>query len=122
MEAVTFPATPSAIRRARHHLLAFLAADDVAEEACATAGLLTSELATNAVMHAGTDFTLAADVGRESLRVEVRDGSTELPEVRRPVAGAVGGRGLHLVQELSSGWGTDVEGRGKRVWFELGRR
>jgi anti-sigma regulatory factor (Ser/Thr protein kinase) len=121
MEAVTFPATPSAIRRARHHLVAFLLADDVDADACATAGLLASELATNAVMHAGTDFTLAADIGRDAVRVEVSDGSTELPEVRRPPAGAVGGRGLHLVQELSSGWGTDVEGRGKRVWFELAR-
>jgi len=120
LERTNFPGTPSAVRSARHQLLDFLD-DAVSEDTSATAGLLASELATNAVMHAGTAFTLTADLAPASLRVEVEDGSDHLPAVRQPRPRAIGGRGLHLVQELSSRWGADSVAGGKRVWFELPR-
>jgi hypothetical protein len=33
--------------------------------------------------------------------------------------GAEGGRGLFLVEHLSTGWGSVADGAGKTVWFEL---
>jgi anti-sigma regulatory factor (Ser/Thr protein kinase) len=120
LERTTYPATPVAVRSARHHLIDFLD-DAVSEDTSATAGLLASELATNAVMHAGTGFTMVADLAPSSLRVEVEDGSEDLPAVRNMRPNAVGGRGLHLVKELASRWGTETLPSGKRVWFELPR-
>lgn len=120
MERTAFPGTAAAVRQARHHLLAALH-DVVSEDVGATAGLLASELATNAVMHANSAFTLSADVGADRLRVEVEDGSSRMPTLRRIPLQAIGGRGLHLVDVLSSRWGAEPLGGGKRVWFELPR-
>jgi anti-sigma regulatory factor (Ser/Thr protein kinase) len=120
LERTTFPGTSRAVRTARHRLLDFLD-DAVSEDTSVTAGLLATELATNAVMHAGTEFTLSADLAPGSLRVGVEDGSDDLPAVRSLPRRELGGRGLHLVKELSSRWGADTLPSGKRVWFELPR-
>lgn len=81
--------------------------------------LLTSELVTNAVRH-GTGpvcVTVAWDDGR--VRVEVEDQSPEWPVVQPVDRDAVNGRGLILVESLSSGWGVLAGGTGKTVWFTL---
>lgn len=88
--------------------------------------LITSELATNAVVHGGGRFTvLVSNTGR-GVRVEVCDGSTAMPE-KRPLpeidleGGPPGGRGLHVVDGLASRWGSELDDSTgtKRVWFEL---
>ena len=38
---------------------------------------------------------------------------------RQPSVEATGGRGIPLVDQLSSVWGVDRTNDGKRVWFEL---
>ena len=53
------------------------------------------------------------------LRVAVGDGSERLPVRRQPSVEATGGRGIPLVDQLSSVWGVDRTNDGKRVWFEL---
>jgi anti-sigma regulatory factor (Ser/Thr protein kinase) len=80
--------------------------------------LAVSELVTNAVEHAGTSIDLRAGVGDGRLRVEVADGSGDLPHARTPDAGRLGGRGLHLVQQLADRWSVDTTPVGKTVWFE----
>ena len=87
--------------------------------------LLTSEVVSNAVVHAAT--RLALDVGwdedAEVLRIEVHDGSAVVPQIRNPTEGATGGRGMLLVERLARRWGTHAEGGGgKVVWFELAAR
>lgn len=84
-----------------------------------TALLLTNELVTNALLHAGTDVTVVLQKKPGRLRVAVGDGSERLPVRRQPSVEATGGRGIPLVDQLSSVWGVDRTNDGKRVWFEL---
>ncbi|MCE0765401.1 ATP-binding protein, partial [Pseudonocardia kujensis] len=91
--------------------------------------LLASELCENAVLHAGTAFDLAVEVGDDEVTVAVTDrgpGALELhlaePRQRYGRA-ATHGRGLSLVARLATTWGTrhDTDGR-HTVWFALARR
>ncbi len=82
--------------------------------------LLASELVTNAVRHAATPFEIAVDVRDEQVLVAVADGDVEhQPQVRHPGPEETNGRGLLLVDQLASRWGSDRTGRGKAVWFRV---
>ena len=79
--------------------------------------LVASELATNAILHAQTTFTVALLGDHESVLLTVRDGSALAPvRLLAPVIDT-GGRGLAIVAELSHSWGTtpNTDG-GKSVW------
>ena len=86
--------------------------------------LLTSEVVSNAVVHAATRLALDVcwDPEAETLRVEVRDGDDRPPRNRHPSVDAVGGRGVMLVESLARRWGTQPDDGGKIVWFELAAR
>lgn len=90
-------------------------------DSAADVELLSSELATNAVVHGGGSRVRVRvlDQGLR-LRVEVSDDSRSLPVPRRAVAGAESGRGLALVDMLAVDAGCDVGPEGKTVWFEVG--
>src|SRR5687768_16494769 len=60
-------------------------------------GLVVSELATNAVRHAGTPFTVFLTGARNSVEVGVEDGSSGIPEQVRSGPLDLGGRGLDIV-------------------------
>ncbi len=79
--------------------------------------LVVSELVSNALRHTATIpvVRLAGDVRR--VRIEVADGSPELPHLR--LAAAVGGWGLQLVQRLTTAWGANPGPGGKVVWCEM---
>jgi two-component sensor histidine kinase len=82
--------------------------------------LLVSELATNAVMHARTDFIVRVWVNNDrGVRIEVEDENERRPSVAYAPIEATSGRGLQLVQTLSDAWGVDARQHGKVVWFEL---
>jgi anti-sigma regulatory factor (Ser/Thr protein kinase) len=84
------------------------------------AELLTSELVTNAIVHAHSECRLSVDVDPTRVRVEVRDSSPVLPPPPKPPdPEATSGRGLVLVDTLATRWGTERARGGKRVWFEL---
>jgi hypothetical protein len=89
------------------------------EETVALAQLLTSELVTNAVMHACTAVDLEIELADFSTRITVQDSSAIEPERRPPSVDLANGRGLALVDGLSSAWGWEHIPTGKRVWFEL---
>ncbi|MEJ7584920.1 MAG: ATP-binding protein [Acidimicrobiales bacterium] len=115
-----FPAdarSPGAARRFVAETLRALGLAYVTEVAC----LLTSELVTNAVIHAGSpvDLVVAVDDGR--VRIEVHDRLDRLlpPDCVPAAAEAIGGRGLQLVSALSDAWGVVHDGTGKAVWFSL---
>jgi anti-sigma regulatory factor (Ser/Thr protein kinase) len=88
--------------------------------------LLTSELVTNAVTHGAGEarsasrfVTLAIACGAAGLRVEVHDGSGDLPLLEDAPTEAETGRGLLLVTSLSTEWGFYRTATGKAVYFTL---
>jgi serine/threonine-protein kinase RsbW len=112
-----FPCKASSVTRARHAVVEFLEAEGCGDRGAETAALLVSELATNAVRHARTPFTMALihDSGR--LEVEIVDGSPAALEPREP--DDEGGRGLQVVEALAEEWGTRARRSGKAVYFRI---
>jgi PAS domain S-box-containing protein len=85
-----------------------------------TVELLTSELVTNAVLHAGTDLEVRAWAAGGRVHVSVVDGRAGRRLTRRPAdPEAATGRGLQLVETLASAYGVDDAETGKTVWFEI---
>jgi anti-sigma regulatory factor (Ser/Thr protein kinase) len=122
-ERVELRPVPQSVGEARRLVRAALAARGAGVDAD-VAVLLTSEVVTNALLHARSSMTLAVDVGPDTVRVAVHDGSVAPPHVNNYSTTAATGRGLHLVAALASRWGQDVaeNGDGKWVWFELADR
>lgn len=82
--------------------------------------LLTSEVVTNAVLHARSEIVLAVGCDDQRVRVEVTDSSRDKPVLRFPRPEDTSGRGLGLVDVLSSAWGVRYHPQdGKSVWFEM---
>ncbi len=112
------PAHPLSARRARRFVLTALDAfavhgfDDVAE-------LLTSEVVTNAVVHAHSSVRVSVEGVAGGVRISVTDSNPLIPALREPVDEAEHGRGLHLVDTLAARWGVEPGETGKSVWFEL---
>ena len=90
-----------------------------AEQLAETAVLLVSELVTNAVLHARSASELVVRSVDTGIRVEVRDQSVAAPTPRAYSLEAGTGRGLLLVESLAARWGSEPDGFGKSVWFEL---
>ena len=96
-------------------------APDLPQETQDSLVLLTSELVTNAVLHARTEIELGITIGDDSIVVTVHDLDLARPE-QDPYTAREGGWGLGLVSALaeSSDMHSDPEG-GKVAWFRLGR-
>ncbi len=86
-----------------------------------TAALVVSELATNAIRHGGTAFTVTVSSLAHCVRIAVSDGRKEAPALRSFSEANPGGRGLHIVDALCRAWGTTRRHGGKVVWAELER-
>ena len=81
--------------------------------------LLASELVSNVVAHVGTPMTLRIGTDKGVIRVEVSDRGDTDPEMLRVDTETEHGRGLFIVNELATRWGSDRDADGKTVWFEL---
>lgn len=81
--------------------------------------LVTSELASNALLHARPPFLLNISTTGEAVRVSVHDGVGLTPALRNYSRLAVTGRGLRLVALTSDEWGVRAVGAGKEVWAEV---
>ena len=116
-ETLTVPSVPRSVAAVRRFAVA--ACGGAGEEVRETVALLVSEVATNALVHGSGDVVVTVTERGGLLRVEVSDGSSDTPVPRSADPEAEGGRGLALVEALSSAWGTDLTHHGKTVWFEL---
>jgi anti-sigma regulatory factor (Ser/Thr protein kinase) len=113
------PYTAEAARDARSHV-ARLLGGRCSLATIQTASLLTSELATNAVLHAAPPVHLHAQVTEAIIRVEVHDGGAgSSPALRKARETDPGGRGLAIIEALASRWGAEPTRGGNVVWFEL---
>ena len=79
--------------------------------------LLTSELVTNAIMHAGTPVEVLVRGLDSGVQVEVVDAGQQVPVVVDGGLACQSGRGLRIVAALSEAWGVDRRRDGKTVWF-----
>ncbi|ACZ86094.1 ATP-binding protein [Streptosporangium roseum] len=113
--------SPDQVVRARRLVSMTLGRDHPLHDDCV---LLTSEIATNAVVHSrsgdGGVFTVTVAYSSEAVRVCVQDaGSSNAPCVCHAPADATGGRGLPLLEALAHRWGLVREAGANKVWFEL---
>jgi anti-sigma regulatory factor (Ser/Thr protein kinase) len=113
-----FPRAQHALGHARRFVTETLAAW-ARPELRNDAELLVTELATNALVHAGSGFTVSLSRVEGGVRIAVGDVRSSPPEHRDAETFALGGRGLHLVATLARDWGHTVVPGGKLVWAEL---
>ncbi|QNN54016.1 ATP-binding SpoIIE family protein phosphatase [Nocardioides mesophilus] len=115
------PADPSAAGLARRFVTSVLQDWSVTEAVVDTAQLCVSELVTNAVIHSGTTSSVTVQVDDEYVMVLVQDrggrGAVRQPEELQPES--ISGRGLSLVDALTSAWSAEHSTDGTTVWFEL---
>ncbi|GAA3778949.1 hypothetical protein GCM10022225_78810 [Plantactinospora mayteni] len=119
--------TPAAARALVRSVLAEAGLEELLNEAL----LLTTELSTNAVEHAGTEVDIEVVADESGLTVTVSDFAvgpiedvaarprndlTDISQVSER------GRGLLLVDHFASRWGTMHQATGKGVWFRLDRK
>jgi anti-sigma regulatory factor (Ser/Thr protein kinase) len=117
-ESRAFKFGPDAPYAARRFVIAALTEwgiPDLIDDAAS----VVAELATNAVMHATSDFVVALSARNATVRISVRDPSVVPPVRRRSSSTATRGRGIAMIDVLSSDWGVERAGTGKEVWAEL---
>ena len=117
-DLLTIPSVPASVAAARRFALHACRAAGLLE-LCDTAVLLVSEVATNALVHGSGQVLVRVVPTEGGVRVEVVDGSPSLPRPREATPMDEGGRGLALVEALSSSWGAERSNGGKTVWFEV---
>ncbi len=117
--SVALPRTPDAPRLARRALDELDAVDPAV---LPDVRLLVSELVTNSVKYGGEgDVRLEVVADDRHLRAEIVDqGVGFTPVARNDDLDKVGGWGLHLVERLTSRWGTHQGST--HVWFEIDLR
>jgi hypothetical protein len=116
----SFPAERESPGRARRLAACELRRWGHGEELVNEVALVLSELASNAVIHARSSFTISLQSHDSLLRIAVRDKCPALATadgdrgliVRAP-------HGLAVIQALSTQWGVEDTPDGKIVWAEL---
>lgn len=81
--------------------------------------LLTSELVTNAVLHAGSDVDLSLRRARGVLQIAIADRSPVAPVIREQRDESTNGRGMLLLDAMALRWSVVPTDAGKIVWFEV---
>ena len=122
--SVELPVEAEAAAIARQVVADALVEVPVPEDRVEDLRLLTSEIVTNAVRHAGLaredTIGVAVEVSERRVRVEVADDGpgfdpSDLPDSSPE---GVGGWGLQLVTQLSDRWGV-IRNEPNHVWFEV---
>ena len=108
------PYTASSVGVARRRLIGDLTEAGVYEATACDAGLVISELISNALSHAsplpGCVVKVSWKLQQDSVEVAVSDGGgPTTPAVNEPTNWAIGGRGLGIVARLSLHWGVRAQ-------------
>jgi anti-sigma regulatory factor (Ser/Thr protein kinase) len=78
--------------------------------------LVLSELLTNAIKAGASRVSVELKAGSDQILLTVTDDASGRVTLKTPTADAPGGRGLPIVALISSEWGVDTHGAGKKVW------
>jgi anti-sigma regulatory factor (Ser/Thr protein kinase) len=108
-----------AVPHTRERVAAVLAEWGLSGEPVEPTLLVVTELLSNAIDHAHGPVRLSVERSAETVRVEVRDATPEAPQLQPPDPVRARGRGVHLVDALSSRWGWTPDPPGKVVWAEV---
>ncbi|GAB3598065.1 hypothetical protein GCM10027446_27440 [Angustibacter peucedani] len=117
--SLVLPPDVSAVRRARTFVRNHCRAAGVAAATCDTVALLTSETVTNAFIHGRSEARLRLVVRPDRVRVEVGDDNSRHPVRAERQDDALDGRGLDILDLVSTAWGVVDDVAGKIVWFEV---
>ena len=120
MTSAHFSHDPASVRKARTFVAD--AFGQASEEQRDRAVLITSELATNAVIHAESAFTVTTTTTAEEIHVAVTDAGGAVPHLRQPKQSELHGRGLLITNSLADRWGVEIRSGGTTVWFVLALR
>lgn len=116
-----FAASLGSIGQARRFVVAALETDGHGGTAD-DAALVVTELATNAIVHAQSAFTVTITTGADRIRITVRDRTAlSAPGGDGPALRAAPLHGLGAVAAMAARWGAAPAGSGKDVWAELRR-
>jgi len=113
--AASFPVDAHSPGQARRLLVEMLQRRGCERARIDAAALVLSELASNAVRHVGSPFSVTATVRGSTLRLAVEDAAPAV-EDRLPVRAA---HGLGVIDVLAHRWGVERTHAGKVVWAEL---
>ena len=114
--AWALPSDPAIVADARAQATRQLAIWGL-EDAAFVTELVVSELVTNAIRYGAVPIGLRL-IRDRTLICEVSDASSTAPHLRRARTYDEGGRGLHMVAQLTQGWGTRQGPVGKTIWAE----
>ncbi len=109
---------PAAVGVARHFAVDVLRDWD-RRDLTGDAALVVSELATNAVTHAGSPFRASVHRDGETVRVAVEDVAPTWPERHHALPSDLDGRGIAIVEALAHKTGCSASAEGKVAWAEL---
>ena len=117
---MTYRFPPQASSPGEARALACAWAEGLGPDELVALELIVSELVTNAVQHGAGEVTMMLAPAEGGVRVGIHDHGGGVPAPRPVDARSTGGRGLQLVECLSSAWGVARAGDfGKTVWAQI---
>lgn len=119
----TLPCEVSSVSDARWALRSMLEEAGSTVDQSDAAAMVITELLANAIVHSEhrTEYVdVVVQSSAEQIHIEVTDHNPQPPVAREISVDAPSGRGLTIVDALSSAWGWDrIEGDRKRVWCDV---
>jgi PAS domain S-box-containing protein len=118
-EVVTNAVLHTAVSRPQRRALALEVAGAAPGARGLVAGWAPDAYGEESAGAAGKTFSLRLRRGGDAVWVEVFDNDLRLPRIRSAGETDEGGRGLYLVDQLATRWGSRPTPNGKAVWFEM---
>lgn len=121
-DSIVLPGQRQSVAVGRHWVVRAAVSRGITGMANQVIELLSSELLANAVLHGPEGSAIGLQVAHteEVVRVSVSDAGVSSPVVMHTEPSALNGRGMAIVEAMSSRWGVDEHrDGGKTVWYEL---